>query len=196
MAVSSTSLNNPRHLAVNMLRLLACIERSPLSCNVNSVQRLREQIDSLHQMKPTVAFPDGLDLDSVDRRVEAIMELGRSARLVPHQRVEVDSASSELPSLSVDEALSSFTPVAASAILDTDENDMRLALLTPKGAPSRKRMVKFKPEKPPLSGGSVSMQNLRSESITKMNNQLKNVMRDIQNTATKVCALCHAEARG
>jgi hypothetical protein len=180
MAVSSMSLNNPRHVAVNMLRLLACIERSPLAFNHISMQRLREQIDALHQMKPTVAFPDGLDLDSVDRRVEAIMELGRSAKSVPHQRVEEES------SRSVDEASSSFTSVAASAVLGNDEYDMRLALLTPKGAPSRRRMAKFKPEKPPV-GGSVSMQNLRSESITKMNNQLKNVMRDIQNTATKVC---------
>ena len=70
-------------------------------------------------------------------------------------------------------------------ISENEEDDMRSALLTPKGAPSRKKVVKFKSDKP-IIGGSVSMQILRSESITKMNNQLKNVMQDIKNTATKV----------
>ena len=185
MATESTSISNPRHLAVNMLRLLARIETSPLALNRNSLQRLREQIDALHQIKLTVALPDGLDLDSVDRRVYAVMELEQSARLA-HQRGENESPPLGLPPRSLDKVVViSGTLAAASGISENEEDDMRSALLTPKGAPSRKKVAKFKSDKP-IIGGSVSMQILRSESITKMNNQLKNVMQDIKNTATKV----------
>jgi hypothetical protein len=191
MSARSMSIEHPRFLTVNMLRLLACIEKNPLESNGNSMQRLREQIDALHRMKLTAALPDGLDLDSVDRRVDAILELGRSTKLAQHQIGEIESPS--CPPGSLGEVFSSFSscsPAAATAMPDNNESGMRLALLTPKGAPSRKKMVKFKHET--SQGGSVSMQILRSESITKMNNELKNVMRDIQTTATKVCVLCIA----
>ena len=190
MATESTSISNPHththihHLVVNMLRLLARIETSPFALNRNSLQRLREQIDTLHRIKLTVALPDGLDLDSVDRRVVAVMELEQSARLA-HQRGENESPPLGLPPRSLDKVVISGMPVAASGISENEEDDMRSALLTPKGAPSRKKVAKFKSDKP-IIGGSVSMQILRSESITKMNNQLKNVMQDIKNTATKV----------
>ncbi len=183
------SIDHPRFLTVNMLRLLACIEKNPLELNGNSMQRLREQIDALHRMKLTVALPNGLDLDSVDRRVDAILELGRSTKVAQHQIGEIESPS--FPPRSLGEGFSSFSAAEATEMPDNNENGMRLALLTPKGAPSRKKMVKLKHETS-LNGGSVSMQILRSESITKMNNELKNVMRDIQTTATKVCVLCIA----
>jgi hypothetical protein len=192
MAAPSMSIDHPRFLTVNMLRLLACIEKNPLELNGNSMQRLREQIDALHRMKLTAALPDGLDLDSVDRRVDAILELGRSTKLAQHQIGEIESPS--FPPRSLGEGLSSCSPAAATAMPDNNENGMRLALLTPKGAPSRKKMVKLKHETS-LNGGSVSMQILRSESITKMNDELKNIMRDIQTTATKVCVLCMARMR-
>jgi hypothetical protein len=183
MAARSTSTINPSHLVVNMLRLLDVIEKAPVAINSNSLQRLREQIDALHRMKLIVALPDALDLDNVDRRVDAIIEAGRRAQLAQHLPKDLESSSVELPSRSLNQALSSSTPEAASLVPDHVEDDMRLALLTPKGAPSRKK-INIKADK---NNANVSMQVLRIENIAKMNKQVKNGMQDILNTAKKVC---------
>ncbi len=195
MAATSTAMNNPRHLAVNMLRLLAVIEKTPAGYNCNSIQRLREQIDVLHRMRPTVALPDGLDMENVDRRIDAILELERIAKLAQHQCGEVEPSLSESKSRT-DQVSSSHTQAAASAAPaneGSDEEDMRMALLTPKGAPSRKK-IQDKSGKAP-NGGSVSMQVLRIESISKMNKQLQSGMHDIRNSAIKVCSSACAIAR-
>jgi hypothetical protein len=175
-------MNNPRHLAVNLLRLLAVIERCPAACNRNSVQRLREQIDALHRTKLSVALPEGLDLESIDQRIDAIIELERTLGQ-QHQQGEIESSSFDVRPL--DQVLNSHAPPqAASAISGNDEDDMRLALLTPKGAPSRKK-THAKADSA-VNGKSVSMQVLRIESISKMNKQLLNGMQDIRNSAIKV----------
>ena len=175
-------MNNPRHLAVNLLRLLAVIERCPAACNRNSVQRLREQIDALHRTKLSVALPEGLDLESIDQRIDAIIELERTLGQ-QHQQGEIESSSFDVRPLN--QLLNSHAPPkAASAMPGNDEDDMRLALLTPKGAPSRKK-TRAKADSA-VNGKSVSMQVLRIESISKMNKQLLNGMQDIRNSAIKV----------
>jgi hypothetical protein len=184
VAFMSVSMNNPRHLAINLLRLLAVIERCPAACNRNSVQRLREHIDALHRTKLSVALPEGLDLESIDQRIDAILELERRSKLgQQHQQGEIESSSFVVrPS---DQVLNSHAPPpAASAMPGNDEDDMRLALLTPKGAPSRKK-TRAKADSA-VNGKSVSMQVLRIESISKMNKQLLNGMQDIHNSAIKV----------
>jgi len=186
MAASSTAMNSPRRLAVNMLRLLAIIEKAPTGFNRNSMQRLRVQIDILHRMRPSVALPDGLDMENVDRRVDTILELERSVRVAQRQREEVKPLLSELESRTPDQLLIAHAQAsAAPANEGSDEDDMRMALLTPKGAPSRKK-IHTKSDKAPNSG-SVSMQALRIESISKMNKQLQSGMHDIRNSAMKVC---------
>jgi hypothetical protein len=141
----------------------------------------------LHRMKLKVALPTGFDMDSVDRRVEAILDLARTARLpLHHERKEGDLRSSEVQFVqSADQAPSSKTTAAsASLVTGNDENDMRMELLTPKAAVSRKKSPGNADSS--VNGGNVSMQVLRIESISKMNKQLQNGMQDIRNSAFKV----------
>ncbi len=182
-------MSNPHHLAVNVLRLLAIIERCPTQYNRSSLQRLKEQIDALHRMKLSLTpLTEELDLESVDRRVDAAIKLEKASNLEKLQG-DVPSLTFESHPRSSDHLLSSHTAVTVSAMPGNDEDDMRLALLTPKGALCRKKPhVKINSA---LNGKSVSMQVLRIESISKMNKQLLHGMQDIRNSAIKVERYMH-----
>ena len=177
-------MSNPHHLAVNVLRLLAIIERCPAKYNRNSFPKLREQIDALHRIKLTLALPQGFDLESVDRRVDAVMELEKGSRLAQHQPGEVRAVPFALYPGSPVHLLDSHPPALVSAMQSNNEDGLRLALLTPKGAPSRKKS--HAKADGTLKGKSVSMQALHIDSISKMNKQLLNGMQDIRNSAIKV----------